>query len=197
MICKILLITLLVGPLSGAEYCAFHIVVEDPRGQSRGLSIPVDVRDAGGRIVAHSITRDGKSDVCDVGFGTFDIEFASKSCGEVIVRRLTATLGEDQTIKAVLNRCLEPPWIPPTSCLVLLRARNAEDAPLQQAAVEIDGHPTHLRTDSLGRVVLAMEFGQTSTITLSSKTSNSAADVRVSCTKDEPRIERTLTLRPR
>ena len=194
MIRKVLFVALLLGSARAADYCAFHIAVDYSDGPTWRPNVPVEVIGAGGQVVAHTKTVDGKADVCDVGFGTFEIVVAPKSCGEVAVRRLTTTLGEDQAIRVVLNRCSGHSLFRPTACLVLLRAKNEEGAPIPQATVEIDAHPTRLRTDSLGRVVLAMDFDKTSAITVISEP-RSPATVDVTCTKDDPEIERTLVLR--
>ena len=194
MTCKILLLTCLVGPACGAEYCAFHVVVEDPAGRSSGVSVPVVVRDSAGRVVASSKTRDGKADLCDVGFGSFDIEIGSDElCGQIFIRHVPTRLGVDVTLKAVLNDCLDPSWIA-DGCMVLLRARDGNGDPVPRARLETDGRSTESQTDSYGRLLFGIGFGETSTLKLVSEASASAS-VTLSCSKKEPKLQRTLILR--
>jgi hypothetical protein len=196
IIYAILLMTLFMNTVEAREYCAFHVLVEDAHGQSNGVMVPVAVVDSAGRTVARVATHDGKADICDVGFGTFDIEVGPKSsCGQVLVRHLSIRLGVDMTVKAIFDPCAEPSWVGPTACLVLLRARSEDGQPLSHVPVDIDGHRTNLRTDSLGRVAIGMDFGQKSTFSLTTETKS--ANVTLSCARNDPWVERTLALHPK
>ena len=175
-------------------YCAFHVIVEDTEGRSSGVSVPVVVRDATGSVVASTKTRDGEADICDLGFGRFDIEIGSdKSCGQTVIRNVPTRVGKDVTLRAVWNDCLDPSWLA-SGCMVLLRARDAEGAPLVGARIETERGVTKLKTGPFGRVLFAMDYGETSTYTLVSDTGRSAS-ATLSCTKKNPKIERTLVLR--
>lgn len=196
--CTVTFTTLLVLSVQAAEYCAFHIEVEDADGLSKGVSQPITIADLKGNVIAKSITRDGKADICDIGFGTFDIKIGDlETCGQVVIRRLTPRLGDDMVVHARLTRCWEPPWTPPTFCIILLHARSGDGAAVSQAQLSIDKHPTRFRTDSYGRVVTTMDFGKTSSVTLTSEKKSLIGNAMIECTRSNPRIERTVTLRPR
>lgn len=175
--------------------CALTVKVLSPDGQD--VVAPVVVEEENGRVV-EKVHRRGGASFCDLGILPVTVKVGGDgTCSQTIVRNVRLNWGEALVLKTIYNYepCLrDPPASPVPMCEVLFRVSDKQTKWISHARLLIQGkRPIVLTTDDYGRALLNARRDVSYSGSVSAGGFESAG-FQVSCTAEQPRVERLLTL---
>jgi len=145
-------------------YCAFEVNVKSSRNQPVA-NAPVTMFDASEQKFSTVVTdRQGVARMCDAPPGLIRFTVGGLLCGEASVGQLRRYWMQTRRVTITYDNCNGEEWAPLGGCMLTLRVRASDGAPLAGARVEGDSLTLKSReqilvSDSWGRAFLFLEFG--------------------------------------
>lgn len=174
--------------------CELQVRIENQTGESTEAWIVVraDVTGREQRVR----TQNGSGKICDVGYSRFSMEvYEAINCPRIVIHNLKHTFGRELNLRVVVPACIDEPLVPPSGCLVLLRARTPEGASPERVEFHnVPGRHPPIFGDKLGRVFFTMDYGDTVRIEANAENGKNGR-ITITCQRNAPEVEHTIILK--
>lgn len=179
--------------LCAKDFCSLIVKVRSPQGKEVEALVVVEEHD-GRRIEQQN--RLGGLRFCDLGIMPVTVTVGHPACNQVVVRNVPLDWGETTTLPITYDQ--EPCLIdspPVAACKFLFRFIDLQHNFVKGVSLKTQTpYEEVLKADEFGRLMMRIPAGQ-ELLGATSSNGYSTAVVKISCTTENERVERYVTLR--
>jgi hypothetical protein len=151
------------------DFCAVELEVVYTDDGQPVVEAVVELIDSGGRVIRTQRVVNGRTSLCDFGFGDYSILVHDErsQCAATEIKKVHVIYGVTQKFKVALNFCMDEGDVFGNACGTYVRVATPDGRPLKGVQISYDKKEMKEITDSYGRGTLTVREGMKQSFTFS------------------------------